>query len=197
MHYPEGSPLCNFICRNLQRGLHSRPLPLFTGLPRGRGRPGQGAWHRQHVCGERSTRSPAQRSAHPGQELTLGRTQLSAAALSSLPQSLLTQPSAGWSEEAHFHVRTPSALPARHGPCSKAGKTLQSPRRALRAHLHRAGASGWVGSGRDPHPNLSCCSACGCWWTGESQWGFGCGEREYRHLYFAPHVQLCTQKAPE
>lgn len=49
LHYPGGSPLCNFICKNLQRGLHSRPLPLFTGLPRERGRSGLGALHRQHV----------------------------------------------------------------------------------------------------------------------------------------------------
>lgn len=81
-------------------------------------------------------------------------------ALSFSPQSLLTQPSAGCPEEAHFQVRTQSARPARHGPCSKAGKTLQNPRRAPRAHLHLAGASGWVGSGRDPRLNLSCYSAC-------------------------------------
>lgn len=73
-----------------------------------------------------------------------------------------TDEHAGWLEEVEFHVRTQSVLPAHHGPCSKGGKTLQNPRRAPHAHLHPAGESGWVGSGKDPRLNSSCCSACEC-----------------------------------
>lgn len=77
-----------------------------------------------------------------------------------LPQSLFTQLSAGWLQEADFHLRTQSVLPAHHGPCSKAGKTLQNPHRAPHAHLRLAGGSGWAGNGRDPRLNLSCYSVC-------------------------------------
>lgn len=146
--------------KNLQRGLHSRPYLLFTGLPRDRGRPGRGAGRRQDVCRERSTRCPAR----PGQELiwaaSSSQLQRSHPCLSLCSRS---RAPGGGREEARFPVRTPSALPARHGPCSKGGKTLQSPRRAPRARPHRAAASAWGGSGRDPHPSWSCCSACGCW----------------------------------
>lgn len=155
----QGSPLCMFICKNLQRGLRSRPLPLFTGLLRERGWSGLGAWHRQHVSSTLHTiPSPVFSTSWIG--VNSGQNTALSGALSFLPQSLLTQPSAGCLEEADFHVRTQSVLPARHGPCSKACKTLQNPHKAPHVHLHLAGVSGWVGSGRDPHLNLSCYSAC-------------------------------------
>ena len=117
-----------------------------------------GAWHRLHVCSVLHTLpSPVFSTSWIG--VISQQNTAPSGALSFLPQSLPTQLSAGCLEEADSHVRTQSMLPAHHGPCSKAGKTLQNPHKAPHAHLHLAGASGWVGSGRDPRLNLSCYSA--------------------------------------
>jgi len=67
-----GNPLCAFICKNLQRGLHSRPVH----------RASEGRRLVRTGCVAHATRVqsaldtlPAQRPAHPGQELALSRTQ--------------------------------------------------------------------------------------------------------------------------
>lgn len=160
LHYPEGAPLCNFICKKpAARVAFKTPSPIH--------RASKGRRLVRIRCMALATHAQSMRLMLPSPVFSTSQigvnswqnTALSGA-LSFPPQSLLTQPSAGCLQEAHFQVRTQSAHPARHGPCSKAGKTLRNPRRAPHAHLHLAGASGWVGSGRDPRLNSSCYSVC-------------------------------------
>lgn len=159
LHYPEGALSASLFAKTCSEGCIQDPFPYSQGF---RGNEAGQDW--VHGPGNTSVESAARAASPAFSTSRIGANSRQNAALggtlSFWPQSLLTQPSTGCLEEADFHVRTQSVLPARHGPCSKAGKTLQNPRKAPHAHLHLAGASGWVGSGRDPRLNLSCYSAC-------------------------------------
>lgn len=159
LHYPEGALSAPLFAKTCSEGCIQDPFPYSQGF---RGKDVGQHWVRGtgHAYVERATHAPSPVFSTSWTGVSSRHYTALGGALSLLPQSSLTPLSAGCLREADFHVRTQSELPARHGPCSKAGKTLQNPRRAPLAHLHLAGASGWVGSGRDPHLNLSCYSAC-------------------------------------